>query len=184
MRILINGCSFTALDGMWPNYFPMDYKDKDRNIAEQGASNMSIFHTTMQELMTNKYDCVIIVWTFLERIYMTTADNENVNIDTLYEDFLKNIEPVRGAINPVRMESTNASLLYEPNSLDFVFIDASHDESSVKADLAAWMVRVKEDCIIAGDDFNNEGVANAVKWFFDTSKLEILGRQWMVDLEK
>jgi predicted O-methyltransferase YrrM len=124
-----------------------------------------------------KFDCVDH-WQGSEE----HRDNENVNIDTLYEDFLKNIEPVKGIINPVRMDSANASLLYEPNSLDFVFIDASHDEISVKDDLAAWMVRVKQDGVIAGDDINNEGVANAVKWFFDTSKLEILGRQWIVDL--
>jgi hypothetical protein len=115
-----------------------------------------------------KFDCVDH-WEGSEE----HRDNENVNIDTLYEDFLKNIEPVRGVINPVRMDSANASLLYEPNSLDFVFIDASHDENSVKVDLASWMIRVKDD-----------GVSEAVKWFFDTSRLEILGRQWMVDLSK
>ena len=109
-------------------------------------------------------------------------DNENVNIETLYEDFLKNIEPVKGIITPIRMKSIEASLLYDTDSLDFVFIDASHDEISVKQDLAAWMVRVKEDGVIAGDDINASGVSEAVKWFFDTSKLEILGRQWMVDL--
>lgn len=82
------------------------------------------------------------------------------------------------------MNSVDASLLYEPNSLDFVFIDASHDALSVKADLASWMIRVKEDGVIAGDDINANGVSEAVKWFFDNSKLEILGRQWMVDLGK
>ena len=46
------------------------------------------------------------------------------------------------------------------------------------------MPRLKEDGIIAGDDIGNEGVANAVKWFFDNEKLDILGRQWLVDLSK
>lgn len=109
------------------------------------------------------------------------SDNDKVNLDTMYEDFLKNIEPVKEVINPIRMNSIDASKLYEPDSLDFVFIDASHDERSVKADLTYWMPRIKDNGIIAGDDINNAGVADAVKWFFDTSKLEILGRQWMVD---
>ena len=109
-------------------------------------------------------------------------DNDKVNLETLYEDFLENIKPVKGAINPVRANSLDASRLYKPNSLDFIFIDASHDEESVKADLAFWMPRVKDNGVIAGDDINNEGVANAVKWFFDNEKLEIIGRQWMVDL--
>ena len=44
------------------------------------------------------------------------------------------------------------------------------------------MPRVKENGVIAGDDVNNENVANAVKWFFNDESLEIIGRQWMVDL--
>jgi len=109
-------------------------------------------------------------------------DNDKVNLETLYEDFLENTKPVKGTINPVRANSVEASHLYKPNSLDFIFIDASHDEESVKADLAFWMPRMKDNGVIAGDDINNEGVANAVRWFFDNEKLEIIGRQWMVDL--
>ena len=111
-------------------------------------------------------------------------DNENINAENLYEKFLQNIEPVKTLINPIRGESVMASKLYEPNSLDFIFIDASHDERSVREDLTYWMPRLKEDGMIAGDDVDNKGVANAVRWFFDTKKLEIVGRQWMVYLGK
>jgi predicted O-methyltransferase YrrM len=124
-----------------------------------------------------KFDCVDH-WEGSEE----HSNNDKVNLDTMYEDFLKNIEPVKEVINPIKMNSVDASKLYEPDSLDFVFIDASHDEVSVKQDLAAWMVRVKEDGVIAGDDINASGVSEAVRWFFDTSKLEVIGRQWMVDL--
>ena len=126
-----------------------------------------------------KFDC-IDHWLGSEE----HKDNDKVDVDNLYEDFLKNIEPVKGVIKPVRVDSISASKLYKPNSLDFIFIDASHDEQSVKADLTYWMPRLKEDGIIAGDDIGNEGVANAVKWFFDNEKLDILGRQWLVDLSK
>ena len=126
-----------------------------------------------------KFDC-IDHWLGSEE----HKDNDKVDVDNLYEDFLKNIEPVKGIIKPVRGDSISASKLYKPNSLDFIFIDASHDEQSVKADLTYWMPRLKEDGIIAGDDIGNEGVANAVKWFFDNEKLDILGRQWLVDLSK
>ena len=126
-----------------------------------------------------KFDC-IDHWLGSEE----HKDNDKVDVDNLYEDFLKNIEPVKGIIKPVWVDSISASKLYKPNSLDFIFIDASHDEQSVKADLTYWMPRLKEDGIIAGDDIGNEGVANAVKWFFDNEKLDILGRQWLVDLSK
>ena len=111
-------------------------------------------------------------------------DNENINIETLYEDFLKNIEPVKKVINPIKMNSIEASKLYKPNSIDFIFIDASHDNASVKADLTYWMPRLKDNGVIAGDDISDAGVASAIIWFFDNEKLEILGRQWMVDLNQ
>ena len=112
------------------------------------------------------------------------SDNENIDTENLYENFLENIQPVKGIINPVRAESVVASKLYKPNSLDFIFIDASHDERSVREDLTYWIPRLKENGMIAGDDIDNEGVANAVKWFFDIKKLDIVGRQWMVYLGK
>lgn len=122
-----------------------------------------------------KFDCVDH-WKGSEEHY----DNENIDTENLYENFLENIQPVKGVINPVRAESVVASKLYKPNSLDFIFIDASHDERSVREDLTYWMPRLKENGMIAGDDIDNEGVANAVKWFFDTGKLEIIGRQWLL----
>ena len=124
-----------------------------------------------------KFDC-IDHWKGSEEHY--DYDNENIDTENLYETFLKNIEPVKGVINPVRAESVIASKLYKPNSLDFIFIDASHDEMSVKQDLTYWLPRLKENGMIAGDDIDNEGVVNAVKWFFDTGKLEIIGRQWLL----
>jgi len=122
-----------------------------------------------------KFDC-IDHWKGSEEHH----DNENIDAENLYEKFLENIQPVKGIINPIRTESVMASKLYEPNSLDFIFIDASHDERSVREDLTYWTPRLKENGLIAGDDIDNEGVANAVKWFFDTGKLEIIGRQWLL----
>ena len=109
---------------------------------------------------------------------------DKINLENLYKDFLKNIEPVKEIINPVRMNSIEASKLYKPNSLDFIFIDASHDQISVKADLTHWLPQLKENGIIAGDDADNEGVAYAVTKFFDTEKLDIIGRQWIVGLSQ
>ena len=126
-----------------------------------------------------KFDC-IDHWQGSEE----HEDNDEINLENLYKDFLKNIEPVKETINPVRMDSLDASKLYKPKSLDFIFIDASHDQISVKADLTHWLPQLKENVIIAGDDADNEGVAYAVTQFFDTSKLDVIGRQWFVDLSQ
>ena len=126
-----------------------------------------------------KFDC-IDHWEGSEE----HSRNDEINLESLYEDFLINIEPVKEVINPIRMNSIEASKLYKPNSIDFIFIDASHDEMSVKADLTHWLPRLKENGLIAGDDADNEGVAHAVTQFFDTSKLDVIARQWFVDLSQ
>lgn len=76
MKILINGCSFTAYNNQWPSHFSLDHT----NIAQPGHSNENIFLTTMQELQKIDYDIVIIMWTFLERTLMSTANHENIDI--------------------------------------------------------------------------------------------------------
>ena len=50
-------------------------------------------------------------------------------------------------------------------SLDFVFIDASHDYESVKKDLAAWWPKVKKMGMFCGHDLHFEGVRRALAEF-------------------
>jgi len=86
--------------------------------------------------------------------------------DTLYSDFLKNIEPVKENINPVKLDSIKASVLYADESLDFVFIDATHEYENVKNDINAWFPKVKRGGILAGHDYPTwQGVVQAVNEF-------------------
>ena len=51
------------------------------------------------------------------------------------------------------------------NSLDFVYIDASHDYDSVKEDIKHWLPKIRENGILAGDDMEwhlGDGVKRAV----------------------
>ena len=61
--------------------------------------------------------------------------------------------------------------LFEDNSLDFVFIDASHEYEDVKNDILAWLPKVKRGGILAGHDYyvNQDwfsGVKKAVNEIF------------------
>jgi hypothetical protein len=53
----------------------------------------------------------------------------------------------------VRASSEIASSLFLDGSLDFVYIDASHDYESVYKDLCLWFPKIKAGGIISGDDF-------------------------------
>lgn len=53
----------------------------------------------------------------------------------------------------IRATSSEAVNNFKDDSLDFVFIDAIHDEAHVKEDIKLWLPKVKVGGIIAGDDF-------------------------------
>lgn len=60
--------------------------------------------------------------------------------------------------------SLAAAATFEPGSVDLVFLDASHDEASVTADIAAWWPTLRAGGILAGHDYREDhpGVIAAV----------------------
>ena len=55
----------------------------------------------------------------------------------------------------IRLDSVEASKMFNDGSLDFVYIDADHSESAVREDIRAWLPKVKLGGIICGHDFHN-----------------------------
>lgn len=96
--------------------------------------------------------------------------DELILTDSLYQDFLTNIESVRDYVQPLRMTSLEAARLFEDESLDFVFLDADHRFEHVRDDIIAWLPKLKPGGMIAGDDYGNPqwpGVAQAVDQILD-----------------
>lgn len=91
-----------------------------------------------------------------------------VKSNSLYELFIKNTSSLSYVINPIRMDSISASKIYKDNSIDFVFIDASHEYDNVKEDISSWFPKVKFGGIIAGHDYKYgwKDVDKAVDEFF------------------
>jgi len=102
----------------------------------------------------------------------------------LYKDFLKNIGPVEdvrpGTLLAMRMTSIDASEYVDDGSLDFVFIDASHDYDNVIADIRAWYPKVKEGGVIAGHDYPDwPGVKKAVEEYFGKKDIVAKYKCWI-----
>jgi|GEM_PF-1665900 len=108
--------------------------------------------------------------------------------DVLFARFMSNVRRAgcENLINPVRAYSVTASSQYQDESLDVVYLDATHSYEQVLADICAWYPKVKPGGIIAGHDFAFEhpvsctGVIPAVLEFFHDKPLEILphARTW------
>jgi len=86
-----------------------------------------------------------------------------------------NYERARACLAPydvvfMRMTSLEGAAVVPDGSLDFVYVDASHDYDSCLADLEAWSPKVRRGGIVAGDDYRQgssraRGVIGAVDDF-------------------
>jgi predicted O-methyltransferase YrrM len=86
-------------------------------------------------------------------------------------------------ISVIQNYSTEASKLYEDNSLDFVFIDGDHSFSAVTDDIEHWLPKLKANGLIAGHDYTQEyinSVVPAVDTFFGKEKVNVSKSSWYV----
>jgi len=85
------------------------------------------------------------------------------HLPTLYQQFLSNVvhAALTRRIVPVRMTVAEAAgaLAVTP---DLVYVDASHDEESVLADIRAWHAKLAPGGILCGDDWQHAPVQCAV----------------------
>jgi hypothetical protein len=61
-------------------------------------------------------------------------------------------------ISLIVSDSVTASTFFPDRSIDWVHLDARHDRDHVKADIMAWLPKVKVDGWLSGDDYDE------VKW--------------------
>lgn len=114
--------------------------------------------------------------------FQGSTEHGAVDSTALKAEFWRNVDPVKSVIGYVHeMTSVEASRLYEPNSLDFVFIDASHDYWNVAQDIVHWYPRIRNGGMIGGDDFEPAwpGVVQAVEEIFGKDRVAVYGkRHW------
>jgi SAM-dependent methyltransferase len=108
-------------------------------------------------------------------------ENSLVATDEVYQLFLNNIKDLRSVITPIRTDSLSASAKFENESLDAVFIDASHQYEDVKNDINAWYPKVKHGGVLAGHDYHDTwpGVIQAVDEFFINQHVDKSENCWI-----
>lgn len=147
--------------------FPQFYSWLAKELPDSGYmvevgcwKGQSVAYLAIELANQAKADChVCIVDTFTEH-------------GASLQEVLANLAPVQPMITHRVSDSVSAAATFPPNSLDAVFIDADHTYEAVKADIAAWLPKVKKGGILAGHDFKhypqmNFGVMRAVQEAFD-----------------
>jgi predicted O-methyltransferase YrrM len=103
-----------------------------------------------------------------------SEEHKNMDLSNLYDTFLNNMKPLSKYYKAIRMDSVEASTMFEDYSLDFVFLDADHSYKGVIKDLHAWDKKIKTNGIIAGHDYKNPefpGIEKAVYEFYGESNI-------------
>jgi hypothetical protein len=109
----------------------------------------------------------------------------NPEITNLYDIFISNMKSLENFYHPMRMTSLEAAEKFADNSIDFIFIDASHEYQDVYNDLKAWYPKLKNGGIMAGHDYYPKqptwgGVHKAVNELFPNFHQHIDGDCFMV----
>lgn len=84
-----------------------------------------------------------------------SSEHQEVNkheLKSLYEIYSKNMEPVKGHYRDMKMPSLEAVKSFKDGSIDFCFIDASHEYELFKGDFVAWLPKIKKGGVLAGHD--------------------------------
>jgi predicted O-methyltransferase YrrM len=95
---------------------------------------------------------------------------DNENIKELYDVFIKNMNTLNTFFHPIKTTSLQATTMFENESIDFLFLDASHEYNDVKNDISAWLPKIRKKGILAGHDYQScfPGVIIAVNESLNT----------------
>lgn len=105
------------------------------------------------------------------QLYMTGVDVWEKKQAGLWPAVQAKVSQYDGRCTLLKMKTTTAVELVEDQSLDFVFIDASHNYWDVLEDIESWRTKVRAGGHVTGHDINDQRVLRAVQ--------EIYGDQYM-----
>jgi len=96
-------------------------------------------------------------------------ESHGEQIPALYEMYNYNLRKagVRGHVFDLVGDSANMATFFKDGTVDFVYIDASHDYDSVCADIRAWLPKVRKNGIIGGHDLTHPDVKRALETCLD-----------------
>lgn len=123
----------------------------DGTFVEVGAwKGRSTAFLAVQALRSGKAIDIHVVDTFAGSD--EAAHHEDPDLPNLRAVFDRNLAPVLDTLTVHQMASVDAAALFEDRSISFVLLDGAHDYESVKADIGAWLPKIRPGGWLCGDD--------------------------------
>jgi len=110
-----------------------------------------------------------------DNMNITTAYSTERDFNLVLYKFEKEI--FSNQVDVVKGYSYDVVKCHANNSIDFIYIDASHLYKDVKRDLNDWLPKLKEKCLICGHDYikhESFGVIQAVDEFCKEYDFEMI----------
>lgn len=154
----------------------MDYLEKDNIGAELG-----VFQGQFSRILkdSGKFKQLCLVDIFEGFVYSGDKNGENgktVDINESYKE-LKHVYKDCSDVKIIKQSSSDFLNSLQDDYLSFVYIDADHSYESVKNDLELSRIKVKNNGIISGHDYDKisfPGVFLAVNEFISKYSLSFI----------
>lgn len=129
-----------VLSGVWSEFFLVSSTSVDGRLASSALGEV------------REYTLVDLWISHDSKANYRDVNSQKITSQTLTKA-INRLERFWPRVRFVQQASARAARLFEPASLDFVFIDARHDGCAVQEDLQAWWPKVRPGGLLAGDDY-------------------------------
>jgi hypothetical protein len=162
-------------------------KNKEIKIAEIGVWKGGLSRKLL-EALPNMMLLQVDRWTSYSEKEIIAEGNSRMSrypqekFDISKADNFENVKPFIDRVAILNTDSISAAFKLPNQIFDMVFIDAGHRYEACKADILAWLPKVKKRGWIGGHDYpGRPGVKKAVDELFSENKIETdVNKTWFV----
>lgn len=110
-----------------------------------------------------------------------TKAQQSRNIRQVFDNNMKNLQ-LLDCINVHKMDSAASAQMFDDESVDFCFVDASHVAEDVQRDIEAWWPKIKLGGTLGGHDYSWGSVKSVTNAFAKAHGLNLVvdGNCWKI----
>ena len=129
-------------------------------------------------IFANYFKQVISIDPYVDNYDVNDIACKHVALQKVYEQFVHNTHSFSN-IKHIRKFSDQAVLDFEPESVDFVYIDGNHQYEFVKKDIENYYKIIKPNGFLGGHDYKYEAIKNAIKDTIITVDRDFQDKSWV-----